>query len=244
MNPSEADHYATLGLARACTQDEIRKAYRLLARRLHPDLNGDSPEARLRTQQLNAAYEVLGDSARRRAYDRELHEASRTAAPGRGARIERNITHEVRLRVGEFLRGSSVSLRVHDAANPEGTENYSVDIPAGTAPGTRLRVPRTGAMTGGFVLLRLKVLPGPRFKVRGSDLQCDLRIDNRCATQGGTAMLQGATGNTLRVQVPPGVRRGEILRIPGEGMPRPRGGRGDLLARVTYRPGVTVSRSR
>ena len=242
LSSQAPDHYATLGLQRGCTSAEIRNAYRLLAKRLHPDLNGNSAEARLRTQELNAAYEVLSDTARRRAYDRERNDASRAAAP-RGSRIERNITEEVRLRIEEFLRGASVNVQVRDAANPEGVENYSVHIPAGTAPGTRLRLRRSGAMAGGYVIVRLKVLPGFRFKLRGSDLQCELRIDNRRATQGGTETLQGATGNSLRVQIPAGVRRGEIVRIPGEGMPKPRGGRGDLLVRMTYRPEVKVSRS-
>ena len=243
MRSQEPDHYATLGLQRGCTSAEIRNAYRLLAKRLHPDVNGNSVDARVRTQELNAAYEVLSDTVRRRTYDRELNDASRAAA-SRSSRIERNVTQEVRLRVEEFLRGTLLTVQVRDAANPDGVENYSLQIPAGTAPGTRLRLPRSGAMAGGFVLVRLKVLPGFRFKVRGSDLQCDLRIDNRRAMNGGTETLQGATGNSLRVQIPPGVRRGEMLRLPGEGMPKPRGGRGDLLIKVTYRPDVSVSRTR
>ena len=231
-------------MQRECTAAEIRDAYRLLAKRCHPDINGNSIEARLRTQELNAAYEVLSDPARRRTYERELNEASRSATLPRGSRIERNITQEVRLRIEEFLRGTAVNVQVRDAGNPDGLETYELEIPQGTAPGTRYRLPRPGAMAGGFVLVRLKVLPGSRFKVRGSDLQCELRIDNRRAAQGGTEMVQAATGHSLRVQIPGGVRRGEIVRIPGEGMPKPRGGRGDLLVRLTYRPEVKLSRSR
>ena len=48
----------------------------------------------------------------------------------------------------------------------------------------------------------------------------------------------------LRIQIPKRVKRGEVVRIAGEGMPKPRGGRGDLLVRITYRPDVRVSRSR
>jgi molecular chaperone DnaJ len=56
-------------------------------------------------------------------------------------------------------------------------------------------------------------------------------------------MMPGVTGAPLRIQIPAGIARGEVLRIAGEGLPKPRGGRGDLLVRITYRPEVRISRS-
>jgi DnaJ-class molecular chaperone len=55
-------------------------------------------------------------------------------------------------------------------------------------------------------------------------------------------MITSATGAPLRIQIPARIARGEELRVPGEGLPKPRGGRGDLLIRITYRPEVRVSR--
>jgi DnaJ-class molecular chaperone len=74
-----------------------------------------------------------------------------------------------------------------------------------------------------------------RFKVKGTDLRCDLRIDGRRATQGGVETVMGALGGALRVVIPAGVGRGEVIRVVGEGLPKARGGRGDLLVRVEYR---------
>ncbi len=238
------NHYAALGLDRNCTAMQIRDAYRLLAKRHHPDLNPNSEEARARTQTLNAAHEILSDPSRRRVYDLALDRASRANAPGRGAKIERNITQEVRLRIDDFLRGTSINVLVSDPANPDGPETYCVEIPAMTAPGARLRVPRQGAAGRGFVQLRLKALPGFRFKVRGSDLRTDLRISAQRAEQGGVERLERPTGGMIPLTIPKRVKRGEILRIAGEGMPKPRGGRGDLLVRITYRPEVRISRAR
>lgn len=215
----------------------------MLSKRHHPDLNGGSREAVARTQELNAAYETLSDPARRRAYDCELDENSATATAGRGGKIERNIAQDVRLRLEEFFRGTTLEIRVNDPANPNGEETYSLVIPPETSPGARFKVPRAAPFEGGFVTIRLRMLPHFRFKARGSDLRCDLRINARRAAQGGSEMLAGPTGAPLRVQIPPGIGRGETLRLPREGLPKPRGGRGDLLVRITYRPEVRISRA-
>lgn len=244
MDSLEVDHYATLGLDRGCSGIQIRDAYRQLAKRYHPDVNRDDEEARRRTQSLNAAYETLSDPAKRRVYDRELDQESRAHAPGRSQKIERNVAQEIRLKIEDFLRGVSIEVKVHDPGSPAGLETYEVCIPANTAPNTRLRIERKGTFEGGLVQIRLKTLPGGRFKVRGSDLRTDLRVNNRRAETGGEEQLTGPEGRQLRVVIPPRVKRGEILTIKGEGMPKPRGGRGDLLVRVTYRPEVRVSKLR
>jgi DnaJ-class molecular chaperone len=156
----------------------------------------------------------------------------------------RNVSQEVRLRLEEFLRGTSVEVQVNDPGNEDGPESYQMIVPPETAPGARFRLPRTGAATGGFVELRLKALSGFRFKVRRSDLQCDLRISAQRAERGGMEMIERPTGGVLRVTIPPRVKRGEVIRIPDEGMPKPRGGRGDLLVHITDRPDVRGARSR
>ncbi len=243
MESTDSDHYATLGLDRRCTLAQIRAAYRLLSKRHHPDVNFGSAEAVQRSQELNAAYEILSDPARRRAYDRELDTTAHAAAPAPKTRIERNIAQDVHLRIEDFLRGATLTVQVKDPANPQGPEIYSLVVPPETAPGTRFRLPRIAPFEGGFVQLRVRALPGFRFKARGSDLRCDLRINAQRATRGGSEMMPGPTGAPLRIPIPAGVSRGEILRIPGEGLPKPRGGRGDLLVRVMYRPEVRITRS-
>ncbi len=193
---------------------------------------------------LNDAHDTLIDPARRRAYDRELDDADipvRTRERDVG-KIERNISHDARVRLEDFIRGATIEVRVTDPANPHGTEIFQLDIPPLTAPGTRFRLPRAEPFEGGTVTVRVKAMPGFRFKASGSDLRCDLRISTQRATQGGTEMIQGITDSMLRVQIPRGVGRGAVIRISGEGAPKPRGGRGDLLVRITYRLEVRSSR--
>lgn len=241
MHSTANNHYATLGLDRDCTEAQIRSAYRILAKQHHPDLNPNSDEALRRTQALNAAYETLSDPERRLAYDAELDLARKPTIQGRVTKSERNIAQDLSLRIDEFLRGTTRQVRVIDPSNPGGNEHYELVIPPSTAPGTRFRLARTEPFAGGHIQIRVKVLPGFRFKARGSDLRCDLRIKPRHATQGGVEMIPGADGSMVRVQIPRGVARGELIRIAGGGLPKPRGGRGDLIVRIVYTPEVRIT---
>ncbi len=238
------DYYATLGLGRRCTAGQIRDAYRIFAKRFHPDLNPGSAEAVARTQEINAAYEVLSDPDRRRIYDESLAAEAKAKRAPRAGKPQQNISQDVHLRLDEFFRGTTLEVRVNDPGNPDGPEVYPLQIPPETAPGARFRIRREGTFSGSQVLVRVRARPDFRFKIRGADLRCDLRISNQRAAQGGSESVRGVTGSFLRVQISPGVARGEVLRIAGEGMPRPRGGRGDLLVRVVYQPEVRITRAK
>jgi curved DNA-binding protein len=238
------DHYATLGLDRKCTLTQIRAAYRLLAKRHHPDVNGGDSRAVAQTQALNAAQEVLSDPARRAAYDRELAAAERAEDPRPiRTKIERNVSVDAHLRVDEFLRGTSLNVRLKDPANPAAGETYRVEIPAGTAPGSRVRVPRAAPFDGGHLQVRLKVRPGGRFKASGVNLRCELRISSGRAAAGGIETFPGPTGGMVRVSIPARAARGAVVKVPGEGLPKPHGGRGDLLVKISYRIEAGIERS-
>lgn len=244
MQHSEPDHYATLGLDCGCTIAQIRAAYRLLAKQHHPDVNPGSPSALARIQALNAAHEILSDPEQRLAYDQARAAADKkTSAPARAGKLKRNIAQDVHLRIENFLRGTALEVRVTDPGNPSGPEIYQLTVPPETAPGTRFRLPRATPFAGGFVVVRVRARADFRFKVRGADLRCELRISCQRATQGGAESVTGANGKRLRVPIPRGVARGEIICLPGEGLPKPRGGRGDLLVRIGYRPEVRIVRT-
>jgi len=238
---SAPNHYDTLGLDRRCTTAQIRAAYRRLVKQHHPDVNRTAPDATGRAQSLNTAHATLSDPARRAAYDQEL-DGDIPAGPVIPSGRQRDIAQDVMLRVEEFLRGTMLTIRVNDPANPHGAESYELEVPPETAPGTKFRVPRAEPFAGGFVVVRMRVLPGGRFRARGSDLRTDLRISAARAAGGGSEMVPGASGRMVRVTIPAGVTRGAVVRVTGEGLPKPRGGRGDLLVRVTYRVEVKVTR--
>lgn len=244
MIRSAANHYAVLGLHQRCTPEQIRDAYRILAKRHHPDINPETAEALTRTQELNAAYAVLSDPEQRQTYDESLAAAAKPKPAGRAAKASRNVAQDVALRLEEFFRGARLEVRVNDPGNPDGPEIYPLEIPPATAPGARFRIRREGSASGGQVLVKIRAQPDFRFKIRGTDLRCDLRIQARRAAQGGSESVRGPLGDFLRLPIPPGIASGEILRLEGQGLPKPRGGRGDLLVRVLYRPDIQITRAR
>jgi len=200
-------------------------------------VNGGSARAHAHTRELNAAYEILGDPERRKDYDEQL--AAQKKSRPRAGKTQPDITQEIHLRLEELLRGTKLEVRVNDPVHSGEPEVYPLTIPPETAPGARFKVARD---VGGFVRVKVRVKPDFHFKARGSDLRCDLRIRAQRAAQGGAESVRGAMGNVLRVEIPRGVARNEIVRIAGEGLPKPRGGRGDLLVRIVYTPEVRITR--
>ena len=78
------DYYELLGVSRDASQDEIKKAFRRLARETHPDANPDDPEAEHHFREIAQAYEVLSDPQKRAAYDRYGHDAFKAGGRGGG----------------------------------------------------------------------------------------------------------------------------------------------------------------
>lgn len=234
------DHYATLGVPPDSSPEEIKAAFRQLAKTHHPDVNGGTARAMARSQAINEAYRVLGDPERRAAYDRErgLHAAQTRTTP----RTPPPVKQEWQLPLETFFRGTSLRIEVRDPGHPDGFESYPLEVPPDTAPGTRFRIRRDAPFAGGVIEVRVKARPDRFFKPKGRDLRYDLTITARRAESGGTETLRGPDGTTLTATIPAKVKRGEILRLRGHGLPTARGGRGDLLVRILYRPDVRFGR--
>ena len=96
-------YYATLGLHAKCTPEQIRDAYRILAKKFHPDLNPGSISAVRKTQELNEAYEILSDPERRRAYDDSLAAGDKPKATARAGKVQKNVSQDVTLFSGTLL---------------------------------------------------------------------------------------------------------------------------------------------
>jgi DnaJ-class molecular chaperone len=217
----ERDLYAILGVARDCDAETLRSAYRKLARQYHPDVNPGDKSAEDRFKEISRAYDVLSDAEKRRNYD-EFGEVSLEA--GFDATRAREAKERFEARFGGGRRGGFA---------PPGAESFEF----GDLDDLLGRVFRSRGGEGDF-------------RARGADVSATLELDLLDALRGGTQTLvfsgpPGAAGASekLNVRIPPGVRDGGRIRIPGRGQPGLGGGpAGDLWVRIRVRPHPVFTR--
>src|SRR5206468_1959455 len=254
----ERDLYTILGVERTATTEEIKKAYRRLARKHHPDLNPGDKQAEERFKEISVAHDVLTDAGKRKLYDEfgleglqagfdptRAREYKRWAESGHGFSFRREGPFE------GFGFGGSGGRRRRRAAEEEddeergcggtGTveqrEQLTVKIPAGVGDGARVRVKgkggvgRGGAPAGDLYFI-VKVRPHPFLQRDGKDLTIEVPITVGEAIRGATIAVPTPDG-TVRLKVPRGSQSGQRLRLSGRGVRDPKGGApGDLYVRL------------
>src|SRR5206468_2462863 len=166
----EKDYYALLGVPETASEQDVTRAYRRLARELHPDVNPDKPDAEDRFKEVSAAYDVLGDAAKRKEYD-ELRRSPRRG-PGDGGFQIHIGDLDVTVRVAPHRlfgrQGTNLSLRVPvtfaeatlgaDIRVPTlDSEPVTLRIPAGTPSERTFRVRGRGVLGTGDLLVTVDV---------------------------------------------------------------------------------------
>lgn len=206
------DYYKTLGVSRSASTDEIRKAYKQLARENHPDVKPNDPAAAERFKQANEAYEVLSDDEKRKQYD-QFGEAWKHARQG----------------AGPYPGGGPFGGR--------GGQQVDIDLGDVFGQGGVDLGDLFGGMFGGGG--RRGRSSGPR-STRGQDLQTSITVPFQTAATGGSHDVQldrDGTIETLSVKVPAGIREGGTIRLAGQGTTGSGGGpAGDLLITVHIAP--------
>jgi curved DNA-binding protein len=210
------DYYQTLGVSRTASDDEIKKAFRKLARQYHPDVAKDKKKAEEKFKEINEAYEVLGDASKRKKFD-ELGANWKSGAefrppPGYGG-----------FGGGQAFRGGRASTEDFEFGGT-GFSDFFEQLFGGA---------RRGA--GGFGGGR-----GQAFAERGSDVEGDIMVSLEESMRGSVreVNVRHPVGRTVKtethqVKIPPGVTEGQKLRLTGRGVPGENGGpAGDLYLRV------------
>ncbi|MEY2974066.1 MAG: hypothetical protein RIR49_486 [Actinomycetota bacterium] len=262
----ETDYYAVLGVSPEATAKDITRAYRKLARELHPDKNPGDTAAEERFKQVAAAYDVLGDEAKRAEYDevRRLGPMAGRGGPGGfsfnvgdmsgfGDLFGQMFSPGGRTRTASGVgprRGADQAARlILDFADAVKGVTTSINV---TSEGRCTACSGTGAKTG--TSPRACSACGGRgmvddnqgpFSFSSPCRACQGRgniIDDPCTTCRGSGVAQ--QHRSVQVRIPSGISDGQTIRLKGRGGPGRNGGpAGDLLVEVSVRPHPTFSRS-
>jgi DnaJ-class molecular chaperone len=215
------DLYKTLGVAENADDAAIKKAYRKLAKEYHPDVTGNDKKKTERFKEINEAYAVLGDTQKRKEYDRMKH------APVRPDGMPEGFDAEAFARTFGGARAGGVEFNGEFDVG-----DIFSSLFGGGGPGAG----RTTQAWGGRVRPR---------QSRGADVIGQLPVTFIEAALGTKRTVRTGDGNTVEISIPPGVDSGGRLRIPGKGAAPPSAGGvpGDLYLDVDVRPDAHLRRA-
>lgn len=222
------DPYDVLGVSKGASEGDIKSAYRRLAKKLHPDANKHDPKAASRFAELNAAYEIVGDADKRKAFDRGEIDAEGKPRfqgfegfgaqpgggfnPGGGAHFE------------SFSFGPD-GFRRSGGGGGGGIDELLRGMFGGAARGARhgSRAPFEGEDFGAGT-------------GAGQDLHASLTITLKDAASGTKTRVHLPTGKDIEVKIPAGIASGQQIRLKGQGWPSANGRAGDALITVNVAP--------
>jgi len=246
------DPYKVLGVSRSSTQDEIKKAYRRLALRWHPDRNQDDPGSEERFKEISAAHQAIGTSSARKEHDDEYlhrHRASnqskRSAGPGfndvfnninanfnnPGNHSWEDLFGSTASRRRPFVIKTHVDVTLEELSSSQERiftmdgQTVKFKIPIGSRDGMTVVIPLSG---GQELHAMLRLRDHPVFKASGDDLHATATLPISTALKGGDLEVSTLHGS-IRLKVAPFTNSHTKMRVKGYGLPRPDGLRGAII---------------
>ena len=249
---SKRDYYEILGVAKSADDAAIKKAYRSLASKHHPDKGGDTAKF----QELQEAYDNLSDAQKREAYNMHGHNPPQQNAGGPQWAHHTGGIHPDQFREmfgGMFgaghpfgdIFGNAQPQRQRHIINMSLEDAYkgkqlrlpagiSINIPAGVRPGTKFHHDNA--------IYEVQIHPHAKFKRANDDLLVDVEINAIEAMLSVEALLDHLDGSKLQFTIPAGIQNGQVVRLGSKGMKNPENDRfGDLMIRITVTTPKTLT---
>jgi molecular chaperone DnaJ len=230
----DKDFYALLGVGKDASGPEIKKAYRKLAKALHPDRNPGDAASELKFKEVGEAYSVLSDPEQRKQYDaiRSMaHGGARFTSGGRGSAAGAGGFEDVFGSMFGAGGGAGPNVRFTTSGGPGGQ---------GGAGGQSMEDLLAGMFGGGGGYAGGSPYGGfgaPRGPQRGADIEASTRLGFRQAVHGETVQLRTSEGRNITVKIPAGVKNGQRIRLRGKGHPGDQGAPdGDMFVIVQVEP--------
>lgn len=249
------DYYSLLGVGKSATQDEIKRAYRKLAMKHHPDKGGDPAQF----QKIQEAYDTLGDQQKRQQYDNPQPDFSfRTNTSGnpfqgtpfgdffdqfaqghphaRQRMKNRDINVNSIIGLADVLTGKSEMVRYN--LSDGRTEHVRVEIPAGARDGDTIRYDRLGdhsdpRLPRGDLYVKIRVRAPRGWDRDGNNLVTKIRVDIFDIILGTSVNFTSLDNKTIKLKIPAGTQPGTVLNVRGYGVPDLRTGRrGNVYVQV------------
>jgi molecular chaperone DnaJ len=254
----EKDFYKILGVAKDVPEAELKKVYRKLARKYHPDSNQGDAAAEAKFKEISEAYSVLSDRDQRKEYDqfRAMGGGARFTAPGgsgqSSAGFEDVFANLFGGRAGFGGFGGPVpgqdlsattSIAFIDSVNGttikleySGMAAINAKIPAGVLDGQKIKLrgkgqPSPNGGPNGDLIITVTVKPHAVFSRDGNNLRLSVPITFAEAVLGATITVPTLGGDPVKLKVAPNTPNGRVLRVKGKGVTTAKG-TGDLLATV------------
>lgn len=258
MTRRHADYYDVLGLSREATTDQIKRAFRELARRFHPDVN---PGGMDRFKEIGAAYETLISPERRQEYDR-LRGKRRTAREAVSTALadvfgkkrapapqDLRFTLEISLRDAAFGCVKQICVPVDPTSANSPTRDFTVAMPPGVRDGSVRTMKGEGMVAGdgkerGDLHIYVRIADDPILRREGDDVWSELPLDPVRLLVGGTIDVYTLDG-VVRMKLPQGSESGRLFRLRGHGLAKTVGAsplRGDHYVRVVSAAPASLSR--
>jgi curved DNA-binding protein len=231
-------HYDTLGVAENATQDEIKKAYKTLAKKYHPDLNNGDLECTEKFKAISSAFDAISDENKRKQYDHERKFGNQFNSSGFGG-FHAGMTPEdlfsaifgQRVQTKNRDIGVRITIDLTDAYHGKkanitfgGRNPIAIDIPPGVHHGTRMRYQGHGDKTNqslppGDLLVDIMINDHPAFDRHNDSLIKTVELSSLEAIVGITLPVQCIDGTVEQVKIPAGTNYNDQIIVPNKGMP-------------------------